>query len=502
MVRLSFTLHHHRLSPEPIELVCEVTDGVLPAQQLERIATLVAEQIDKATTAAVGDRETLEVAKRTKVSLPRSQNGCLTCRRRRVKCDEAKPICTSCKRNPNRVCRYQVSIERHSRAVTASTSRISTPSVPAETIPPSAVKSPKVDVADVALLLSRPSSPLTLKTEANLLLLYHLSTVTFSMLGGGSNTRFRFAQLQQAWTLSLHSLLPCCVVAWAEHFNYVQPSRVDQKELSEKLRKEIMFKLSMLSIPEDGHGLEIEELNLILGAADLLATRDIIAADRDWRALLQFTVTLVQTHGGPEAIINRLSDPGKREAMRCMLLHHAAWELFSCLSTGTSPTLLAEGSTLWCEQDEACYAMIEQEFGISLPVLLTAAQVCDLVAATRSRGLQESIQSDAASLYAGLEEIWLATICASPNRPRIQSGNFLFRHTMICVVLRDVLGYSATHPRIRQSVSAIRELLIEAMVVNMAGGMMVGMLQPALVGGSMAAAEERDTFAVVLREMQ
>lgn len=44
---------------------------------------------------------------RVRASLPKVKTGCVTCKKRRVKCDEWKPICNRCQKG-SRACVYQI----------------------------------------------------------------------------------------------------------------------------------------------------------------------------------------------------------------------------------------------------------------------------------------------------------------------------------------------------------------------------------------------------------
>ncbi|WVQ84788.1 hypothetical protein IAT38_006945 [Cryptococcus sp. DSM 104549] len=37
----------------------------------------------------------------------RAITGCTLCKHRHVKCDEARPTCANCRKNPSRICEYE-----------------------------------------------------------------------------------------------------------------------------------------------------------------------------------------------------------------------------------------------------------------------------------------------------------------------------------------------------------------------------------------------------------
>ncbi|KPI37414.1 uncharacterized protein AB675_10378 [Cyphellophora attinorum] len=71
----------------------------------------------------------------------RTRSGCLTCRKRHVKCDEARPACTQCTRN-RKTCSYVVNREDGSRAATTEVASPVTASAPAPAPAPAPASAP------------------------------------------------------------------------------------------------------------------------------------------------------------------------------------------------------------------------------------------------------------------------------------------------------------------------------------------------------------------------
>ncbi|KAK9457472.1 hypothetical protein V1511DRAFT_486064 [Dipodascopsis uninucleata] len=89
---------HHRLYSQPMSALPpppppgSVLQATIPGQHLSVAAAQVA--------AAVAD---VTLPKPTKEIKRRTKTGCLTCRKRRIKCDERHPICNNCSKS-KRVC--------------------------------------------------------------------------------------------------------------------------------------------------------------------------------------------------------------------------------------------------------------------------------------------------------------------------------------------------------------------------------------------------------------
>ncbi|KAK4687173.1 hypothetical protein P7C73_g2943, partial [Tremellales sp. Uapishka_1] len=116
-------------------------------------------------------------------------------------------------------------------------------------------------------------------------------------------------------------------------------------------------------------------------------------------------------------------------------------------------------------------------------------QVCISKDRLFREGLEGFALEEATALYEGLDTTWLATIASMPSRPRVQAGNFILRHALICDLSRHGLGVPRGHPRIRQSVTAIIELLAETVTLSSATACL---MYPTLIAGEMCNTDERE----------
>lgn len=117
--------------------------------------------------------------------------------------------------------------------------------------------------------------------------------------------------------------------------------------------------------------------DLVLAACVILVTRDVLSADRTWRANLDFALSAIRRRGGPEAVMAR--DP--TSFMRRFVLEQlATHEVFSCFTTGGEPTLLQTDATWWFDVEKSSstnweWESIENQFGISRSMVEVVARV-------------------------------------------------------------------------------------------------------------------------------
>jgi hypothetical protein len=85
--------------------------------------------------------------------------------------------------------------------------------------------------------------------------------------------------------------------------------------------------------------------------------------------------------------------------------------------------------------------------------------------------------------------VTLVNIYSTPSPPRVQFGDLLIRHSLLCHVILAGLDLPNTASLISSSVEALLELLTEVAIQT---GSMINLLYPLLIAGSLAPAEERD----------
>ncbi|KAL8279471.1 hypothetical protein RQP46_008033 [Phenoliferia psychrophenolica] len=164
----------------------------------------------------------------------------------------------------------------------------------------------------------------------------------------------------------------------------------------------------------------------------------------------------------------------------------------ACLTFGDAPSILTPSELMWYEQQSDCTSSIDGVFGVSQAMLLATAEVCQLAHDFVSQGPTPDLQATAASVFVGLDEHWLAKIIATPDSLRIQIGDLMFRHYLIAFLLVKVFGHDGrVHPRIQQSIAAIKELLVEAACLT---GRLTGVIMPLLFASSYSDTASRETF--------
>jgi len=212
-------------------------------------------------------------------------------------------------------------------------------------------------------------------------------------------------------------------------------------------------------------------------------------------------VSYILDRGGPEEMLRSCDRPPSASLLHEHLVLFAATEVLACLFAGRSAQLLSmSSSTSWIEAFPTSELVVEETFGISLPLLFAAVDLCGLLGAMSSPTHNPThCLAAAESLFNVLDTICLATIYARPNGLRVQAGNLLFRHALLCQLLLHGFSLSPQHPRVQQSAAAILELLIE---VTCTTGLVACLLFPLLVGASLAPGGQRDTYLSLLEFMR
>lgn len=114
--------------------------------------------------------------------------------------------------------------------------------------------------------------------------------------------------------------------------------------------------------------------------------------------------------------------------------------------------------------------------------------------ATGSRG-RLPLGQPGIELYDRLNAHALATIYTTPSPRRVQFGDLLIRHALLCHLLLASAQHPPDHPIILQHVDAMQELLVE---VASQTGNMINLIYPLLLAGALARGEDRARTTVLL----
>lgn len=141
--------------------------------------------------------------------------------------------------------------------------------------------------------------------------------------------------------------------------------------------------------------------------------------------------------------------------------------------------------------------VLHADFGISLQTLFSVAEVATLLATgtTPDSPSAEQFQRNCQTMYETLETVALATIYSTPSSIRVQFGDLLIRHALICHLQCVAFGREREHPIIRRSTSAMVELLAEVAVRT---GSMVNLNYPMLVAAGLIDKEDRQTLQLLI----
>lgn len=98
-------------------------------------------------------------------------------------------------------------------------------------------------------------------------------------------------------------------------------------------------------------------------------------------------------------------------------------------------------------------------------------------------------------MYEELETVALATIYSTPAPIRVQFGDLLIRHSLICHLQRVAFGRRADDAVVQRSAAAIMELLAEVAIHT---GSMVNLLYPMLIVSGLVDREEQERLQILM----
>lgn len=229
------------------------------------------------------------------------------------------------------------------------------------------------------------------------------------------------------------------------------------------------------------------------------------SGDPEWNKTHQLLREYLIHTGGPQRLLenDRAALLGN-SILEDHLVYLTVYDTFAALTTNVEPLMLAPGHTRWIEDVTCAQQVVHADFGFSLKILSTVAQLATLLA-HKPYGTPGSIASDAESdgayvracraLNEELETDTLATIYSTTAPTRVQFGDLLIRHALICHLRRIALGRSRDDERIQASAAAIVELLVE---VSVRTGSMINLNYPIIVAAGLIPPEERERMQTII----
>jgi len=98
-------------------------------------------------------------------------------------------------------------------------------------------------------------------------------------------------------------------------------------------------------------------------------------------------------------------------------------------------------------------------------------------------------------MYEELETVTLANIYSTPAPTRVQFGDLIVRHTLVCHLHCIAFGRSVNDPVVQRGASAIMELLVEVAVRT---GSMVNLCYPMVMAGCLVKKEDQQRLQVII----
>ncbi|RSH82661.1 uncharacterized protein EHS24_007655 [Apiotrichum porosum] len=337
----------------------------------------------------------------------RSRSGCFTCRRRKVKCDESRPVCEKCQigqrectwppddpvqRRKNRP-RKQRS---HSVAGGEPKRRFKLPfSAPdsfVSSLPPlGSVKGKEREVELVpeplrAEMMMDPSflQPYFPSVDERLVIRHYLSRTVHIILA--------FEAPHNPWNpwLTVHAplafthlpgvspaadaLRTAMLAVGAVHLRYV--NNPDDQEgawrITRATRPRVLDLVRLALETPDGQPKSIDktEVELVLAALLSCTIASSLAADEAWHSLLTSVLSLITRMGGAQALL--VDSPRDHlSPSRFVLEQLAVRDVFGCMTTELAPSILRDAFTPWFFEAETWsrteneWESIERMFGMS-----------------------------------------------------------------------------------------------------------------------------------------
>ncbi|CAK9780241.1 hypothetical protein CC85DRAFT_326283 [Cutaneotrichosporon oleaginosum] len=472
---------------------------------------------------------------------PRTRTGCFTCRMKRVKCDETKPVCNRCRRNPERNCVYprtNADAQRERDLLARPKALVTGQSQPsaAHRAPPARAASrqnrnpgssllraawtgpvvqnaPPLDVAapspilpdqfglfldgisyvsSPGLLNAHPTKPgarargdrvLAKLWEAQMF----ISAGGAAEVGTSAHATLAAALVSVTWSLG----------AVSRAFEGTRPAEGHDIMIA-RSRRFADDAAQVIHAVNCGEGFHDPETMLIL--LELLLLRDCGSGDPLWAKTHALLRTYAHRCGGPRKMIadNRAVMFGS-SLYEQHLVYLGLYDTFASLSLGMAPYFLEPqrpDETQWIEEVASAQQVIQSDFGMSLHSLFAVAKLAHLLAQRPGHASHDPAhQLSCHAMYDELETTALATIYSSPAPIRVQFGDLLIRHSLICHLQRVAFGRRADDAIVQRSASAIMELLAEVAIHT---GSMVNLNYPMLVVSGLVDGEDQERLQILM----
>ncbi|WRT69897.1 uncharacterized protein IL334_006888 [Kwoniella shivajii] len=451
----------------------------------------------------------------------RSVMGCLTCRKRRVKCDEKRPRCSNCARHPLRICQYEyenedeekhlgdvessvASMEDSSldRSSFASSSKVTLDSLSPSHITVDQILSPLTQISLESrnyenLLKQRQVVHYMAAEFQSLALLNPLATSemdlsnTFPMVKPQATTQNSFTAL----LTNPSALVRRCFASFFDHSHHragmmtpvVSPEGfLPMGSAQNRVKLSDPFRAYVTSVRENRDNLITGKLGVVAFALSLCEHLE--SPISTWREKLNVMIQRSVEKGGPGWIIG-VSPPltgyqggqlENKEPLSTALYAElgAMLDIYACLTSGKIPISLSEHrqeTKPWFLSSRGAQMqasplipdIIEVIFGFPRVLAPTFAHVTALIAKrsmmdSQDSTLKENLEFECTSAMMELEHVWPARLEARRDDRRLQFGGRIWRLGLMILLQHKVSMFSTTSPELGSLVIAFSQLCNEA----------------------------------------
>ncbi|WWC73895.1 uncharacterized protein I206_107867 [Kwoniella pini CBS 10737] len=455
----------------------------------------------------------------------RSVMGCLTCRKRRVKCDEKRPKCSNCARHPLRVCEYEYDsnefnlgpIEEQDQLDAASTmsfdttfhdssSFASSSKLTLDEFLPSSTSlylpSPDYEkmLNDRRVIEGMTAELQSLRAMDSMLLsdppvipdIMQQKTPVPKQHRFTSFRAFHSALVRRCFSSSEdpRNRLSLSVASATLPPNLSNGISLGPQSLPtdiSHLHRPDIFKEYVKSVRDKSNTLMVGKLGSI--AFTLLMCEIMDPSPKSWREQFKSLIGKCIERGGPGWMIG-LTAPiqgykgGQIEnkqplSMALYLEMSAMIEIYACLTSGSIPQLTnqdASSKTPWIllskvYQAKVSFSLpdtIETIFGIPRILIPTFSQVTTLVAKRNMQivddtSLKEHLDFEVNTMRMELEHLWPARLANRRDERRLQYGGRLWRLAILILLLQEAQYYSTSSIELITYVNSFFDLCQEAL---------------------------------------
>ncbi|TXT08901.1 hypothetical protein VHUM_03029 [Vanrija humicola] len=433
--------------------------------------------------------------------LQRSRNGCLTCRARRVKCDEVKPQCGRCKAG-GRECGWGPEKapnprKRKRKLPTADSAAPRAPSRPNGSSPePTAAPSRAGSSSSSLNPSTKPVDWISANSRKKLMMdpsamtLAHTPSdemLTFRHYIGNAEDLIAFNSQRSPFNpwVTIHAplafryspgtcdttdaLRTAMLAVGAVRLRFIDDptNQAAACRVTAEARKRVLSLLAhVLADPEKYE----DEVETAFAALLSITVSSSLSADNGWDDLLTTVLNLIDRLGGAQKIL--ASTPRSHYSVtRFVLEQLAIRDVIACMTLGRRPSLIRQPFEPWFFEIEQWsgtdveWESVERMFGVTRGMVDVMARACSLIGIARESTTlggrpPRELQDSASGLLAELQ-VWDHGFNFSPYHSRTQYGNHCFRHAMRIALLRDVLGLDQDDEKVVSSARAIIELARE-----------------------------------------